>query len=191
MSVWWTVCSVTTVSAETLLAPIPAPVLKDLFSNPSQRHAKVSTHTCTHILSDTQTHSPVFPTLSFFTNNKGHYEVSLLPDVLHLVSSKHVPHVQKTHALCASDKWLLWSIWNCLLSMCLHVSDIDECKSSPCINGVCRNVVGSFNCECSHGSKLDSTNTICVGKTSIFQNACKLEKDFSRVSRVLEAACVR
>ncbi|KAG7253793.1 hypothetical protein CRUP_002622 [Coryphaenoides rupestris] len=42
--------------------------------------------------------------------------------------------------------------------------DINECESSPCINGVCRNVAGSFNCECSHGSKLDSTNTICVGK---------------------------
>ncbi|KAF0042112.1 hypothetical protein F2P81_005644 [Scophthalmus maximus] len=40
--------------------------------------------------------------------------------------------------------------------------DINECESSPCINGACRNVAGSFNCECTHGSKLDSTNTICV-----------------------------
>lgn len=51
----------------------------------------------------------------------------------------------------------LWPAW---------ISDINECLSNPCINGVCRNVAGSFNCECSHGSKLDSTNTICVGKTS-------------------------
>lgn len=52
-----------------------------------------------------------------------------------------------------------------------HVSDINECESNPCINGACRNVVGSFNCECTHGSKLDSTNTICVGKTSVIRAA--------------------
>lgn len=52
-----------------------------------------------------------------------------------------------------------------------RVSDINECMSSPCINGVCRNVAGSFNCECTHGSKLDSTNTICVGKTSVLPSA--------------------
>uniref|UniRef100_A0AAY4E663 Fibrillin 2b n=1 Tax=Denticeps clupeoides TaxID=299321 RepID=A0AAY4E663_9TELE len=39
---------------------------------------------------------------------------------------------------------------------------INECESSPCVNGICRNLIGSFDCECSHGSKLDSTNTICV-----------------------------
>lgn len=27
-------------------------------------------------------------------------------------------------------------------------------------------MAGSFNCECSLGSKLDSTNTVCVGETS-------------------------
>lgn len=73
----------------------------------------------------------------------------------------------------------------CLLA---HVPDINECESSPCINGACRNVAGSFNCECTHGSKLDSTNTICVGKTSVLPNAwCKLEQHH----RVLVTACVR
>lgn len=47
-SVWWTVCSVTTASAETLLAPTHASVLKGLFSSRSQRPVKVSAHTHTH-----------------------------------------------------------------------------------------------------------------------------------------------
>lgn len=63
-----------------------------------------------------------------------------------------------------------------------HVSDINECDSSPCINGACRNVAGSFNCECTHGSKLDSTNTICVGKTSVpYSNAWRKLKQSRRV----------
>lgn len=43
------------------------------------------------------------------------------------------------------------------------VSDIDECESSPCINGVCKNSPGSFICECSPESTLDQTKTICIG----------------------------
>uniref|UniRef100_A0A663MPD5 Fibrillin 3 n=1 Tax=Athene cunicularia TaxID=194338 RepID=A0A663MPD5_ATHCN len=40
--------------------------------------------------------------------------------------------------------------------------DINECTSNPCVNGVCRNNAGSFACECSPGSKLDPSGTICV-----------------------------
>ncbi|KAK4808060.1 hypothetical protein QYF61_017080 [Mycteria americana] len=41
-------------------------------------------------------------------------------------------------------------------------TDINECTSNPCVNGVCRNNAGSFACECSPGSKLDPSGTICV-----------------------------
>ncbi|KAB0392530.1 hypothetical protein E2I00_001724, partial [Balaenoptera physalus] len=42
------------------------------------------------------------------------------------------------------------------------IVDINECESSPCVNGACRNNLGSFNCECSPGSKLSSTGLICI-----------------------------
>ncbi|OXB66901.1 hypothetical protein ASZ78_013562 [Callipepla squamata] len=42
------------------------------------------------------------------------------------------------------------------------IIDINECESSPCVNGACRNNLGSFSCECSPGSKLDSTGLICI-----------------------------
>lgn len=47
-------------------------------------------------------------------------------------------------------------------------ADINECTSNPCVNGVCRNNAGSFACECSPGSKLDPSGTICVGKDMAF-----------------------
>ncbi|KAM4878543.1 LOW QUALITY PROTEIN: fibrillin-2 [Sylvia borin] len=40
--------------------------------------------------------------------------------------------------------------------------DINECESSPCVNGACRNKLGSFHCECSSGNKLDPTRLICI-----------------------------
>ncbi|POI26797.1 hypothetical protein CIB84_009453, partial [Bambusicola thoracicus] len=42
------------------------------------------------------------------------------------------------------------------------IIDTNECESSPCVNGACRNNLGSFSCECSPGSKLDSTGLICI-----------------------------
>ena len=29
--------------------------------------------------------------------------------------------------------------------------DIDECQASPCVNGLCSNTIGSFECLCSSG----------------------------------------
>lgn len=88
-----------------------------------------------------------------FTNNHRHY--GYITRWLALVLTLCVCNYQRAMIRC---------VFAC-------VSDINECESSPCINGACRNVAGSFNCECTHGSKLDSTNTICVGKTSVLQNA--------------------
>lgn len=187
MSVWWTVCFVTTVCAETLLAPTPALAQQGLSSNLNLRPAKVSAHTHTFWHANTvRGLCCLASTCVVFTNNHGDYEVTLLPDVLNLVSSKHVVHGKKTHIEFVAVQWWWWSfesaswLWPQVLA---HVSDINECLSSPCINGVCRNVAGSFNCECSHGSKLDSTNTVCVGKASIPPNSWCMSKQCCRVPK--------
>ena len=46
------------------------------------------------------------------------------------------------------------------------LADIDECTQFPglCNNGICRNTLGSFACECSEGLTLDATQRNCVGK---------------------------
>ena len=46
------------------------------------------------------------------------------------------------------------------------LSDIDECTKFPglCNNGICRNTLGSFACQCSEGLTLDVTQRNCVGK---------------------------
>lgn len=111
MSVWWTVCFVTTACAETLLALTPAPVLKDLSSNPTLRRAKVSAHTRTFFLTHKHTQVFVVPhtrmCFVLFSNDEDHYEVTLLPDALHSVSSKHVAH-GKTHACTHTYALCLW-----------------------------------------------------------------------------------
>lgn len=50
----------------------------------------------------------------------------------------------------------------------LSPTDVDECKSSPCINGECRNSQGSYVCLCSVGSSLDSTGLECIGKSPLY-----------------------
>ncbi|PON50287.1 Wall-associated receptor kinase [Parasponia andersonii] len=44
--------------------------------------------------------------------------------------------------------------------------DIDECKySNPCINGICNNIAGAFNCSCQKGYVL-TNKTICEKASS-------------------------
>lgn len=63
---------------------------------------KPDSETCEGEHSHTHKHSLCLASTHFvvLTNNQGHYEVTLLPDVLYLVSRKHVAHGKKTHALC-------------------------------------------------------------------------------------------
>ena len=44
--------------------------------------------------------------------------------------------------------------------------DVNECLSSPCVNGDCLNSPGSFVCLCTSGSTLDATGLQCIGKRS-------------------------
>lgn len=42
--------------------------------------------------------------------------------------------------------------------------DIDECEENPyiCLNGVCRNNEGSYNCDCYNGHYLSQNNKTCL-----------------------------
>lgn len=51
-------------------------------------------------------------------------------------------------------------------------TDVDECLSSPCINGDCMNSQGSFVCLCSMGSSLDSTGLECIGEHCVVWISC-------------------
>lgn len=44
------------------------------------------------------------------------------------------------------------------------LADIDECLSSPCVNGACRNLAGSYACDCGPGSRLGPSGTVCLGE---------------------------
>lgn len=59
--------------------------------------------------------------------------------------------------------------YHAAITWCLFLSptDVDECKSNPCVNGECKNSDGSFVCLCSVGSSLDSTSLECIGKSAL------------------------
>ena len=50
--------------------------------------------------------------------------------------------------------------------LCVVCVDVDECSDGgPCVNAVCVNSPGSYQCQCTQpGSTLDSTGTTCRGK---------------------------
>lgn len=63
----------------------------------------------------------------------------------------------------------------------LVFADIDECESNPCVNGVCKNIQGSFSCECPAGSTLDSSLTQCIGTTSKHTEELSAAKEIADV----------
>lgn len=50
------------------------------------------------------------------------------------------------------------------------ILDIDECLNSPCMQGQCNNLVGSFNCSCNPGWKGRFCNGIMIHLTLLLVN---------------------
>ena len=49
-------------------------------------------------------------------------------------------------------------------------ADLDECEmfDNLCVNGICENVRGRFNCICDNGYTLDNNGGNCTGKSIPF-----------------------
>lgn len=47
--------------------------------------------------------------------------------------------------------------------MCEDVDECEELGPDVCFNGVCINIPGAYECECSPGYILDNTGHICMG----------------------------
>ena len=45
-----------------------------------------------------------------------------------------------------------------------YFEDVDECKGEgkKCLNGECRNHIGTYSCLCDNGYRADSSNMKCV-----------------------------
>uniref|UniRef100_A0A452UGX3 Fibrillin 3 n=1 Tax=Ursus maritimus TaxID=29073 RepID=A0A452UGX3_URSMA len=66
--------------------------------------------------------------------------------------------------------------------------DINECLSNPCVNGACRNLAGSYACECDPGSRLGPSGTVCLDST---KGTCWLKVQEGRCEANLHGASLR
>lgn len=59
-----------------------------------------------------------------------------------------------------------------LVPLFLQFADIDECATkSPC-DGICRNTIGSFECQCAYGFQLDEEDK-CVDIDECLDDPCQ------------------
>ena len=56
--------------------------------------------------------------------------------------------------------------------LCFTYLDIDECTSSPCLDGTCTDLVNSFECQCEEGW----TGEVCDMSKNIYQNHLTINK---------------
>lgn len=59
------------------------------------------------------------------------------------------------------------TVLNSQSQSCEDVNECDEFGLNACVGGQCINIVGSFECECSPGTILDSTGRVCLGEIKI------------------------
>uniref|UniRef100_A0A452S9M8 Fibrillin 3 n=1 Tax=Ursus americanus TaxID=9643 RepID=A0A452S9M8_URSAM len=68
------------------------------------------------------------------------------------------------------------------------LADINECLSNPCVNGACRNLAGSYACDCDPGSRLGPSGTVCLDST---KGTCWLKVQEGRCEANLHGASLR
>ena len=66
-----------------------------------------------------------------------------------------------------------FKILEALIFLCCHVTsflDIDECQFEPCDNqtSTCRNLFGSYACDCNYGYEKEDDFNSCVGNDDGF-----------------------
>jgi len=59
----------------------------------------------------------------------------------------------------------------CVPYLCFCFSDIDECSrtSGICSNGVCENMMGTYQCVCDDGYQQTGQKSHCEGKCVLFR----------------------